>query len=107
MGLIAAAFVYLLFDPLHTAAQWAAGSVWMIFVVGAFYGVFIADLCVSFNVSLKVRKAAAQFKAAVHYEELKAELNERRKERQIRRRFLFPFAGALLGDAVRRAVRAV
>lgn len=100
-GLIAAAFVYLLFDPLHTAAQWAAGSVWMIFVVGAFYGVFIADLCVSFNVSLKVRKAAAQFKAAVHYEELKAELNERRKERQIRRRFLFPFAGAPLGDAVR------
>lgn len=100
-GLIAAGFVYLLFDPLHAAAQWAAGSLWMIFFIGAFLGVFVADLCVSFNVSLKIRKAAAQLKAAVHYEELKAELNERRVRRQIRRRFLFPFAGASLADAVR------
>ncbi len=100
-GLIAAGFVYLLFDPLHAAAQWASGSLWMIFFIGAFLGVFVADLCVSFNVSLKIRKAAAQLKAAVHYEELKAELNERRARRQIRRRFLFPFAGASLADAVR------
>ena len=100
-GLIAAGFVYLLFDPLHAAAQWASGSLWMIFFIGAFLGVFVADLCVSFNVSLKIRKAAAQLKAAVHYEELKAELNERRARRRIRRRFLFPFAGASLADAVR------
>ena len=63
-GCIAAGFVYLLFDPLHTAAVWAGSNVWMIFAVGAFAGVFIADLCVSFNVSLKIRKAAAQFKDA-------------------------------------------
>ena len=100
-GLIAAGFVYLLFDPLHAAAQWASGSLWMIFFIGAFSGVFVADLCVSFNVSLKIRKAAAQLKAAVHYEELKAELNERRARRRIRRRFLFPFAGASLADAGR------
>lgn len=100
-GCIAAAFVYLLFDPLHAAAVWAAENVWMIFLIGAFIGVFIADLCVSFEVSLKIRKAAAQFKAAVHYEELKAALNERRAERRQKRRFLFPFAGASLSDTVR------
>ena len=72
----------------------------MIFAVGAFAGVFIADLCVSFNVSLKIRKAAAQFKEAVHYEELKAALNERRAARRQKLRFLFPFAGASLSDAV-------
>ena len=35
------------------------------------------------------------------YRQLKAELNERRARRRIRRRFLFPFAGASLADAVR------
>ena len=100
-GCIAAGFVYLLFDPLHTAAVWAGSNVWMIFAVGAFAGVFIADLCVSFNVSLKIRKAAAQFREAVHYEELKAALNERRAARRQKLRFLFPFAGASLSDAVR------
>ena len=39
-GCIAAGFVYLLFEPLHTAAVWAAGSGWMHFFNGAFYGVF-------------------------------------------------------------------
>ena len=86
--------MYLLFDPLHTAAVWAGSNVWMIFAVGAFAG------CVSFNVSLKIRKAAAQFKEAVHYEELKAALNERRAARRQKLRFLFPFAGASLSDAV-------
>ena len=100
-GCIAAGFVYLLFEPLQAAAAWAAGSVWFIFLIGAFYGVFLADLCISFNVSLKIRKAAAQFKEAVHYEKLKAAINERRAARKLRRRFLFPFAGASLSDAVR------
>ena len=100
-GCIAAGFVYLLFEPLQAAAAWAAGNVWFIFLIGAFYGVFLADLCISFNVSFKIRKAAAQFKEAVHYEKLKAAINERRAARKLRRRFLFPFAGASLSDAVR------
>ena len=100
-GLIAAGFVYLLFSPLHTAALWAAESAWMHFFNGAFYGVFFVDLCISFNVSLKIRKAAAQLKEAVHYEQLKASLNEWRAEHRQKRRFLFPFAGASFLDAVR------
>ena len=100
-GCIAAGFVYLLFEPLHTAAVWAAGSGWMHFFNGAFYGVFFVDLCISFNVSLKIRKAAAQFKEAVHYEELKAALNERRAARRQKLRFLFPFAGGSLSETVR------
>ena len=100
-GCIAAGFVYLLFAPLHTAAVWAAGSLFMIFATGIFYGVFVADVCVSFNVSLKIRRAAAQFKEAVHYEQLKAALNERRAARRQKLRFLFPFAGASVTDTVR------
>ena len=70
-------------------------KLWMIFVVGAFYGVFFVDLCISFNVSFKIRKVAAQLKEAVHYEQLKVAINERRAASRQRRRFLFPFAGAL------------
>lgn len=100
-GIIAAVFVYFMFDPLHIAAQWAAGSVWMIFAIGIFYGVFFTDLCISFNVSLKIRKVAVQLKTAVHYEELKAAINERRKQNRERLRFLFPFAGTSFRDAIK------
>lgn len=99
-GAIAAVFVYLLFDPLHIAAEWAAENIAMMFVIGIFYGVFFVDLCISFNVSLKVRRAAEQLKTAVHYEELKAAINERRKRNMQRRKFLFPFAGASFSESV-------
>ncbi len=101
-GLIAAGFVYLLFPPLQTAAVWAGGSAWALFAEGAFYGALLVDVCISFNVSLRVRKAAAQIREAVHYERLKAALNDLRAERRQRRRFLFPFAGGSLLDAVQR-----
>ena len=100
-GIIAAIFVYWLFDPLNIVAQWAAGNIWVLFAVGIFYGVFLTDLCISFNVSLKIRKVAVQFKTAVHYEELKAAISERRKQNRERLRFLFPFAGASFRDAIK------
>lgn len=100
-GIIAAIFVYLMFDPLRIAAEWAASNVWVLFIVGIFYGVFFTDLCISFNVSLKIRKVAEQFKTAVHYEELKSAINERRKKNRERLRFLFPFAGASVKDAIK------
>ena len=99
-GVIAAIFVYILFEPLNTAALWAEDNIWVLFGTGIFYGVFITDLCISFNISLKIRNAAAQFRTAVHYEELKAAINERRKQSRQRARFLFPFAGASFRDSV-------
>ena len=99
-GIIAAIFVYFLYNPLSIASAWAADSIWMIFVSGIFYGTFITDLCISFNVSLKIRNAAAQLKTAVHYEEFKAYINERRKQSRQRIKFLFPFAGVSLRDSV-------
>lgn len=99
-GVIAAIFVYVLFRPLQNMAVWAADNMPMVFVLGIFYGVFFVDLCISFNVSLKIRKATEQLKIAVHYEELKAAINERRLVNKQRRRFLFPFAGASFRDSV-------
>lgn len=99
-GVIAVIFVYILFEPLNTAALWAEDNIWVLFGTGIFYGVFITDLCISFNISLKIRNAAAQFRTAVHYEELKAAINERRKQSRQRARFLFPFAGASFRDSV-------
>lgn len=100
-GIIAAVFVYFLYNPLDTAATWAVSNIWMLFATGIFYGVFATDLCISFNVSLKIRKVAAQFKTAVHYEELKAAINERRKQNRERFRFLFPFAGESFREGVK------
>ena len=44
---------------------------------------------------------AAQFKTAVHYEELKAAINERRKQNRERLRFLFPFAGESFKEGIK------
>ena len=52
-GAIAAGFVYVLFGPLHAAAVWAAENAWMIFFIGAFYGIFFVDVCISFDISLR------------------------------------------------------
>lgn len=98
---VAALFVYLLYEPLYVMASWSSDKTWMIFLLGAFYGVFIVDICVSFNVSLKIRKAAKRLKEIVHYEELKAAINERRQKNMVRRRFLFSFSGVSLRDSVR------
>ena len=99
-GIIAAIFIYFLFEPLQVAAVWAAENRWMLLLIGIFYGVFVTDLCVSFNVSWKIRRAAERFRTAVHYEELKAAINERRKRERQHGKFLFPFAGTSLFDAV-------
>lgn len=98
-GAVAAVFVYFLFGPLHAGAVWAAETSWMIFLIGAFYGIFFVDLCISFNVSLKLRRAAVEWKAAIEYEQFKAALNDRRRQLRQRRRFLFPFAGVPLREA--------
>lgn len=100
-GAVSALFVFLLYEPLKTAAVWSSSNGWMIFAIGIFYGVFAIDLCISFNVSLKIRAAAKQISEAVHYEQLKAYANERRAARKEKLRFLFPFVGEQFSDAVR------
>lgn len=99
-GVIAAIFVYVLFRPLQNMAARVADNLPMVFVLGIFYGVFFVDLCISFKVSLKIRKAMEQLKVAVHYEQLKAAVNERRTLNKQHRRFLFPFAGASFRESV-------
>ena len=97
---IAAVFVYFLYSPFSTAAEWVAETAWMILLLGVFYGIFLIDLCITFQVSLKIRKAAQQFKEAVHYEEIKVAMNERRKANKEKRRFLLPFLGQPLRESV-------
>lgn len=97
---IAFAFVFLLFEPMHMAAQRVSANLSSVFVLGLFYGVFAVDVCVSFNLSLKVRTVAKKLKEIVHYEELKAFVNERRKKNMTRRRFLFPLSGVSLRELI-------
>lgn len=73
-----------------TMAAWAAGNPYMLFFTGIFYGVLAVDVCISFNVSLKVRRAAVRFKEVVHYEQLKASIAERRRRLKMKANFLFP-----------------
>ena len=89
-GAIGAAFVFLLYEPLSAAAAWAAGNPYMLFFTGIFYGVLAVDVCISFNVSLKVRRGAVRFKEVVHYEQLKASIAERRRRLKMKANFLFP-----------------
>ncbi len=90
-GAIGAGFVYLLYDPLSRLALSAAQNAWALYFLGLFLGVMLVDVFISFNLSLKIRKAALKFKEAVHYEKLKESIAERRARLKLKVNFLFPF----------------
>lgn len=69
--LVSAFFYFVIDEPVIEAIGWFVNHISFAFVVGVITGVFIIDLCHSFNLSAKVRKFAAERKTVVNFEKLK------------------------------------
>ena len=54
--------------------KWFGANIGFTFIVGMFYGIFLIDLCYSFNVCSKIRKFAVDNQVVVRYEALKQEI---------------------------------
>lgn len=99
-GVLGAAFMFLIYPPLLHVTAWLYNAEWFLFIIGLFFGVMLVDLCISLNVSVKIRAVAVKLKEVVHYEELKATLKENRIKLKKRASFLFPFSGGGLKESI-------
>ncbi len=90
-GALGVLFLFFVYPFLHHAVDWLAATPWFLFILGLFYGVMLIDVAVSFQFAVRLRRALAELKAAVRYEELKRRIHADRKAEHKRASFLFPF----------------
>lgn len=90
--LIICALYYFFLDKYFVAAaDWLGAHELFLFFVGLWYGVFCVDLCVSFNVAGRIKKAAKDANIVVRYEEFKAVIAEKNEELKQKVHFILPF----------------
>ena len=73
-GVIAALYYFFLHPHILNAVYWLADHLTFSFFIGFFYGVFVIDCVVSFNLMSKVKKFAKENDLIVRVEELKSRL---------------------------------
>ena len=73
-GVIAALYYFFLHPHILNAVYWLADHLTFSFFIGFFYGVFVIDCVVSFNLMNKVKKFAKENDLIVRVEELKSRL---------------------------------
>ena len=74
-GLIAALYYFFLHPHILNAVYWLADHLTFSFFIGFFYGVFVIDCVVSFNLMNKVKKFAKENDLIVRVEELKSKID--------------------------------
>ncbi|MGN1061039.1 MAG: hypothetical protein ACI4QN_04830 [Candidatus Coproplasma sp.] len=75
--LLVGALYYFVIDPFVIEwVEWFVSNMPFAFVVGFFFGVFTIDLCHSVNITVKIRKFAADHNVVVRYEKVKESIKE-------------------------------
>lgn len=75
--LFVGALYYFVIDPFVIEwVKWFVSNMPFAFVVGFFFGVFTIDLCHSVNLTVKIRKFAADHQVVVRYEKVKESIRE-------------------------------
>lgn len=81
------AFYYLVLHPhILDALDWLSRNLTFSFFIGFFYGIFMIDLTVSFNLMVKIKKLADEYEVIVHLSELREkllDLSENAREKRI------------------------
>ncbi len=72
----AAIYVFFVHGFVTGWVAWFVGHLGFAFFVGAFFGVFFVDLAHSLDISVKIRRFAAEHGVVVHFEKLKESIKE-------------------------------
>ena len=88
---LAAAYYFLLQPHVIRLVEWFGANIAFTFVVGMFYGIFVIDLCYSFNVCGKIHQFAVDNNVVIKYETLKQEIRRDTDKLKKNWRFLLPF----------------
>ncbi len=90
-ALLGGAYYFLVHPYILEALSWLSDNLAFSFVIGFFYGVFVIDVCYSFNVVDKVKKYAKENDIVVRYDEFKSELAQNIKLETQKSKFIFIF----------------
>lgn len=89
--LAGAAYYFLLDDIFFRSVGWLFDNLAFCFVIGFFFGIFTIDLVSSTQISLKIRKFAAEKQIVLHYEQLKENLIDHLDQIKEKASFISPF----------------
>ncbi len=90
-AILSAVYYFFVHPRVLNGIAWLSNNLAFSFFVGFFYGVFIIDVCISFNLAVRLTKFAAENDIVVKYERLKTEIKESLEERNRKAKFLFSF----------------
>lgn len=93
-GVLGAFYDLFIHPHIENALSWLFDNLAFSFVIGMFYGVFILDLCYSFQVVAKVRQFAKDYDVIVKYEELKSAIRHNNEKEGVGK-FLFAFRSTI------------
>ncbi|MBQ8514821.1 MAG: putative ABC transporter permease [Ruminococcus sp.] len=86
---LSAVYYFLVHPHILDMLQWLASNLAFSFCIGFFFGVFVLDLAYSFRIVYRIRRFAAEHQIVVRLEELKADIQNSKKNRGEGHRFLF------------------
>ncbi len=93
-GAIGALYYFALHRHLVRAVVWLRDHPFDTFIVGMFFGIFLVDVCYSFQIVARLRALAKKTQSVIGFEPLKVRMRVRAKRLHIGGKFLFPFRNA-------------
>ncbi len=90
-GLLGTVYYFTIDRYVEDWVNWLSGHLAYSFFVGMFFGIFVVDLAVSLQLSMKIRKFAVDNQLVVKYEELKHHIREQKEASREKIGFLLAF----------------
>lgn len=81
-GILALIFYLFMYNFIDGISTNFIGNTTCLFILGVFYGIFFIDLCISINLSSKIKKYAESNKKTINFEKLKLDIVKRINKNQ-------------------------
>lgn len=91
-AILGAIYYFCIHPHILEALDWFSKNIEFSFILGTFFGVFMVDVCYSFNLVAKIRKFAKENDVLIKYEELKHHIRKSAEEAKEKYQFLFAFS---------------
>lgn len=88
---LSAFYYFLIHNSILESLVWLSENLAFSFFIGLFFGIFIIDTVVSFNLVYKIRKFAKENDIIVKYDQLKQDIRQHNIKRREKASFLFSF----------------
>lgn len=92
-AVLGAVYYFLIHPHILDALHWLSCNLAFSFFIGAFYGVFIIDVCQSSNLIVRLKIFAEENEAIIKYEAIKEHIASVHAKNKMRYRFFNPFHG--------------